>query len=291
MTRSRFASTLTFLILALAMVGDAQAPAAATSSTLTLPSGTKIEVAVVQPLWANLAAPGAQLYAQTTFPVVAEDRVAIPAGTYVEGTIEKLTRPTRRTNRAVIEVLFTQIVFANNYVAALPALPTGEADGTAGGAQNGPAPSLIDITVQVSTSNDVLLDNGAPIEITLAAPLALDASQESTAAPLSHAPVPGQFKSASLCRPIPGSPGTPGTADTVIPGTPGTPDTVIPGGPGMPDTVIPGTPATPATVIPGTPGTPGFSGRPCPAPPMVISSTLVNAQPASGPAPLPAATH
>ena len=282
MGQSRFALLSALLLIALGPTGHAQSPATTGGSTLTLAAGTQIEVAVVRPLWANLAAPGAQIYAQTTFPVVAEDRVAIPPGTYLEGTIEKLTRPTRRTKRAVLEVLFNQIIFANGYVVALPPLPGNVQP--AAGPEPAAAPSLIDVTVQVTTSNDVLLDNGAPIEITLAAPLALNAAQVAAAVPLSHAPDPGQLKSASLCRPLAGSPGTPGTPDTVIPGTPGTPDTVIPGGPGMPDTVIPGTPATPGTVIPGSPGTPGFPGRACPAPPMVVSSALV-------PAPLPAAAH
>ncbi len=246
----------------------AQVPAA-TSAGITLSSGTKLEVALIRPLWANAAAPGSAIYAQTTFPVVAGDHVIIPAGTYVEGAIEKLMRPTRRSNRAQIEILFTQIIFANGYVVSLPALAM------AASVQNN-APSLIDVAVQVSPSNDLLLDNGAQVEITLASPLVLDAAQAAAALPLSHAPAPGQFKSASLCRPIAGTPGIPGSPDTVIPGTPPTPDTVIPGGPGMPDTVIPGTPGTPDTVIPGTPGTPGFPGRSCPVPPMVISSTPVN---------------
>ncbi len=271
MIRSGAASIPAFFFFALAAVGTAQAPTGNIPSTLTLSSSTKIEVAAVRPLWSTSAAAGSQLYAKTTFPVVADGHVVIPPGTYVAGTIEKLTRPTWHSNRAEIEVLFTQIIFANGYVVSLPALPS-----TATTASPANAPTLINVSVQVSSSDDVLLDNGAPIEITLAAPLALNAQQVAAAEPLSHAPVPGDFKSASLCRPIPGSPGTPGTPGTVIPGTPGTPSTVIPGGPGMPPTVIPGTPGTPDTVIPGTPGTPGFPGRSCPAPPMVISSTPVN---------------
>jgi hypothetical protein len=286
---SRFGSALVscLLFLAFEVASMAQTPTAS-NAAVTLTSGTKLEVALVRPLWANAAAPGSQIYAQTTFPVVTGDRVIIPAGTYVEGTIEKLTRPTRRSNRAQIEVLFTQIVFANGYVVSLPAM------GPAASAQD-VAPSLIDVTVQVSPSNDLLLDNGAQIEITLASPLALDSAQTAAAPPLSRAPAPGQFKSASLCRPTAGTPGTPGSPDTVIPGTPATPDTVIPGGPGMPDTVIPGSPGTPDTVIPGTPGTPGFPGSICPAPPMVISNTPGNPNiPASGSpvqAPAPAAAH
>jgi hypothetical protein len=293
--RLGFSLFLAFVFLAFTpahLMRSQAAPGPGPTQNITLPAGTRIEAAIIRPLWANVAAPGSQLYGQTTFPVILGDRVAIPAGTYVEGTVEKLTRPTRRSNRASIEVLFTQIIFANGYVAPLPPMPVAPAGAVSTAMVD--APSLIDVTVQVSTSNDLFLDNGAPIDITLGSPLALNAQLTTAAAPLSHAPDPGQFKSTTRCRPIAGTPGTPGTPDTVIPGTPGTPDTVIPGGPGMPDTVIPGTPATPDTVIPGTPGTPGFPGRSCPAPPMVISSTPVNANLANnslGKAQPPAAAH
>lgn len=278
MGQPRWALLSAVLLVVTGAAGRAQSPVS--GPTLRLATGTRIEVDVVRPLWANVAGPGAPVYAQTTFPVVAADRVAIPPGTYVQGTVEKLTRPTGRKKRAVLEILFNQIIFANGYVVALPPLPVAPA---APLAQSEP-PSVVDVTVQASTANDILLDNGAPIEITLAAPLVLDAEQTAAAAPLSHPPDPGQLKSASNCRPLAGSPGTPGTPDTVIPGTPGTPDTVIPGAPGMPPTVIPGTPATPGTVIPGSPAMPGSPGRACPAPPLVISNTPVSV-------PLPATAH
>ena len=259
---------------------QAQAPAAAANAAppLTIPAGGKIDLAVIRPVWARTTKPGDTLYAQTTFPVVAGNRIAIPPGTYVMGTIEKLTPPTRRSGRAQLQVLFTKIIFVNGYVLTLPgatsaiAIPPGPAAlSGASAAPQGTPRTLIAIEVQVSRANHLLLDNGAQIEITLTAPLSVDAKRAAAAVPLSRAPQPGQFKSASLCRPIPGSPGTPGTPDTVIPGSQGTPDTVIPGGPGMPDIVIPGTPATPDTVIPGSPGTPGTSDILCPSPPIVLS--------------------
>jgi hypothetical protein len=206
-------------------------------------------------------------------------KIAVPPGTFVEGRLEKVMRPARRSNRGELQILFTHIIFANGYVAELPGAEIGEpgpATPAADGAQTGPAETVIAVAIQVSQGNDLLLDNGAQIEITLASALALDAHSVAAAIPLSRAPVPGQFKSATLCRPIPGSPGTPGSPDTVIPGSPGTPDTVIPEGPGMPDTVIPGTPGTPSTTIPGSPGTPGSPEIPCPIPPIVISCTPVH---------------
>ena len=259
-----------------------QAASADTSASITIPAGARIQVALTRPALARTASPGETIYAQTTFPVTVGDRIAVPPGTFVEGRLEKLTRPTRRSNHGELQILFTQIIFANSYVAALPGAAIAAAtpaNAPGSDAKNSPAEALIAVAVQVSANNDVFLDNGAQIEITLGAPLTLDPQAVAAAIPLSRALVPGQFKSATLCTPIPGSPGSPGTPDTVIPGSPGTPDTVIPGGPGMPDTVIPGSPATPATVIPGMPGTPDTPDIPCPSPPIVLSSTLVPSAP------------
>jgi hypothetical protein len=259
-------------------------PASAPTS-ITLPAGTKIELVVTRPEWAQSAKDGDTVYAQTSFPTIAGNGMAIPAGTYVQGTIKDVTRPTRKFDRAEIQVLFTKIIFANGYTVELPGgtsampapatAPTSTNSPTRGDPQAAEGETLITITVQVTTANDLLLDNGAEVEMTLGAPLQLDAKQIAQSIPLSRAPQPGQLKSATRCRDIPATPGTPGSPDTVIPGSPGTPDTVIPGGPGMPDTVIPGTPSTPDTVIPGSPGTAGDSGYICPAKPLVISCTPV----------------
>jgi len=261
-------------------------PSSASSPTfITVPAGSKVELVVTRPEWAQSAKDGDTVYAQTSFPVVAGGSMAIPAGTYVEGTIESVTRPTRKFDRAEIQVLFTKIVFASGYTVELPGATSAMQVPAANPAQG---ETLIAITIQVTPANDLLLDNGAEVEMTLGAPLQLDAKQVAQSIPLSRLPQPGQLKSASQCRDTPGSPGTPGTPDTVIPGSPGTPDITIPGGPGMPDITIPGTPATPDTVIPGSPGTPGDPGYICPAKPLVISSTPVNNQPTQGSQPVAA---
>jgi len=277
-------SALLFVFPTCGLAGPIQAapspPSAGDSSaSITLSAGTKVELLLTRPVWAATAKAGDAFYAQTSFPVATGAGIVIPAGTYVEGTIESVARPTRRKNRAEIDVLFTKIVFADGYVVAL--LGDANAAGATPGVspafvpQSADAETLIAITVQASAANDLLLDNGAEVEMTLGAPLALDAKQIAQAIPLSRMPQPGQLKSATRCRNIPGSPGTPGTSDTVIPGSPGTPSTTIPGGPGMPDITIPGTPATPPTVIPGSPGTPGTPDYICPAAPMVISCAPV----------------
>jgi len=247
-----------------------QTPSTSTAAAFVLPAGTKLQLSLTRPIWAKTAKAGDPLYAQTNFPVAAANEIAIPAGTYVEGRIGSITRPTRKLSRAEIDVTPAKIIFANGYTIVLP---------TAGSSSpNAPTPTRV--VAQATTANDLLLDNGAQFEVALAAPISLDAQQVANAAPLTRAPLPGSFKSATLCRPTAGWPGSPGTPDTVIPGSPGTPSTTIPGGPGMPDTVIPGTPPTPSTTIPGTPSTPGSPGTVCPAPPIVLSSSPVPTPPA-----------
>jgi hypothetical protein len=245
------------------------------SDLTTLPTGTKIELVVMAPVWARTAKAGDALYTQVDFPVLAGNAAAIPAGTYVQGTIQSIVQPSRFKGRAQIQALFTTIIFANGYAVQLPRLsavasstqPNPDSDGSAS-----PAPTVMQLTISANASNDLLLDNGSQFDITLSSPLSLDAKLVAAAVALSRPVAPGQFKSATQCRPTPGTPGSPGTPDAVIPGSPGTPDISVPGGPGMPDIVIPGTPSTPPTVIPGMPGTPGFPGRSCPAAPIVISS-------------------
>jgi hypothetical protein len=202
-------------------------------------------------VWTKSARPGQTVYAETTFPVAIDGAMAIPPGTYIKGTIDILFRPSQRSGHAEFRMSFTQAVFANGYTVALPA-------------------AAATVNVVVAARSDVLLDNGSQFEMVLEQPLALDASAIAAAARVSKAPKPRDWKTASLCRPVPP---TPGTSDTFIPGTAGTPATVIPGGPGMPATVIPGTPGTPSSVIPGMSGSPGIA---CPGPPAVTSASAVH---------------
>ncbi len=231
---------------------------AATSGTpaITIPAGTKVTLALTSPIWAKTAKPGDAVYAATAFPVASNGTMLIPPGTYVLGQIDAVTKPGWRAPRALLQMHFSKIIFASGYTVELADAPAQAATAT--------------VHVDVTSRNDVLLDNGAQFDMVVQTPLALDPARIAEAVRHSR-PLPiGSAKSASLCRPIPATPGTP---DTVIPGTPGspgTPDTVIPG-PNGTTTVIPGIPptqGTPPTIIPGSPGTPEI---PCPAPPAVVS--------------------
>jgi hypothetical protein len=247
------------------------------NTTITVPAGTKIVLALASPVWAKSAKPGDAVYASAAFPVAVSNEIAIPPGTYVQGQIDAMTRPGWISSRATFQMHFTKLIFANGYAVELPSVPQ---DSFGSGRQNltgeqvaapGVPTGIATVYVDVSSRSDILLDNGAQIEMVLQRPLSLDVQRVAAAARRSKTIPTAPDKSATQCRPIAGMPGT---SDTVIPGTPGTmgtPDTVIPGAPGMPPTVIPGIPATPGTtptIIRGSPGTPGVA---CPGPPVVVS--------------------
>jgi hypothetical protein len=252
---------------------------------ITVPAGTTVALSLTRPLWAKTANVGGVVYTVTAFPVAVGNDMAIPPGTYVEGRIDTLTRPHWLSPHAEFQFHFTKLVFANGYTVELPdVIESSTSAGwqavsgstTASGTATAPnANAMVEIEaavariyVEVTANNDVLLDNGAPIEMLLQAPLSLDADAVAAAVRGAKPLQLGATKSSTKCMPTPGTTGTP---DTVIPGSPGTPPTVIPGAPGFPDTVIPGTPATPDTVIPGTSGFPGTS---CPGPPIVTSAPI-----------------
>lgn len=240
-------------------------------SPIVVLAGTTVQLAITQPVWAKTAKAGDPIYAETVFPVAVNNQMAIPAGTYVYGQIDSLSRPGLFSPHAQFQIHFTQLVFANGYVAAF-GNPANSQDGTQTTQPSDVLPAVSDPYVDVSFGSDILLDNGTQMEMALQLPLALDGGRVADAVSSTKPLQPTAFKSATRCRPTAGTPGTPGTPDTVIPGSPGTPETVIPGAPGQPDIVIPGTPATPDTVIPGMPGTPGTPGTSCPGPPVVASS-------------------
>ena len=253
---------------------QSQQSSTSANAQITLPAGTKVVLALTSPVWAKSAKPGDSIYSATAFPVVAGNEMAIPPGTYVEGKIDALSKPSLFSSHAEFQLHFTKLIFGNGYTVELPDVAdTSSSSGSQGGP--GAAPNIevavAHVYVDVSSRSDLLLDNGTQIEMILQTPLSLDAKSVANAARHSQVPQTGPVKSATRCVPVPPSPGTP---DTVIPGTPGspgTPDTVIPGAPGMPPTVIPGTPATPGTPPTIIPGSPGFAGVACPGPPVVVS--------------------
>jgi len=90
--------------LALACLAQAQ--------TITVPEGTKIPLRLTSPLNTRTARVGDAVRAETAFPVAVDTKVAIPAGAYVEGAIDKVTKSGAH---AGFDMHFTRLIFANGY--------------------------------------------------------------------------------------------------------------------------------------------------------------------------------
>jgi type IV secretory pathway VirB10-like protein len=95
-------------------------PITATSSKLIIPSGTKVPLVLKQALSTKNAREGDPVYAQTTFPVVLNDRIVIPAGTYVQGKISNVRRGGRLKGRAEVLMHFTTLIYPSGYTVILP---------------------------------------------------------------------------------------------------------------------------------------------------------------------------
>jgi hypothetical protein len=87
---------------------------------LVLPVGTKMVVALKHGISTKSARPGDAVYAQTTFPIVVNDRILVPPGSYVQGRIAEVKRPGRLKGRAEVLFHFTTLIFPSGYTVTLP---------------------------------------------------------------------------------------------------------------------------------------------------------------------------
>lgn len=96
-----------------------QAPASEAKS-IVIPAGTKVLLQLRSGINTKTAQPGDGVYLTSGFPVVVGDHVAIPAGVYVQGVIDQVTRPGRIKGRATVRMHFTSMIFPNGSVVTIP---------------------------------------------------------------------------------------------------------------------------------------------------------------------------
>jgi hypothetical protein len=89
-------------------------------STLTIPAGTKIPVALKHAISTKSARDGDSVYAETNFPFVLNERVLVPSGTYVQGKISHVQRAGRVKGRAEVLIHFTTLIYPSGYTVMLP---------------------------------------------------------------------------------------------------------------------------------------------------------------------------
>jgi len=87
---------------------------------LVIPSGTKVPIVLKHAISTKGSREGDAVYAETTFPVVLNDRVVIPPGTYVQGRITHIQRAGRLKGRAEVLMHFTTLIYPSGYTVVMP---------------------------------------------------------------------------------------------------------------------------------------------------------------------------
>lgn len=87
---------------------------------LIIPAGTRVPVALKHAISTRGTREGDAVYAETTFPVVSNGRVLIPAGTYVQGRISRIKQAGRIKGRAEVLMHFTTLIYPSGYTVLLP---------------------------------------------------------------------------------------------------------------------------------------------------------------------------
>ncbi len=111
------------IAIAAAQTSSAPNPAAppveSEKTTLTIPAGTKVPLSLKQAISTKTAKDGDPVYAEIAFPFVVNERVVIPAGTYIQGRIERVQRGGHVKGRAEVLIHFTSMIYPNGYTVML----------------------------------------------------------------------------------------------------------------------------------------------------------------------------
>lgn len=99
---------------------DPAAPPVDSGKTvLVVPAGTRVPLSLKQAISTKTAKDGDPVYAETAFPFVMNEQVVIPAGTYIQGRIERAQRGGHVKGRAEVLIHFTSMVYPNGYTVML----------------------------------------------------------------------------------------------------------------------------------------------------------------------------
>jgi hypothetical protein len=85
-----------------------------------IPAGARIPLLLKQAISTKNAREGDAVYAETAFPFVVNERILVPAGTYIQGKIAHVERAGRVKGRAEILMHFTSMIYPSGYTVMLP---------------------------------------------------------------------------------------------------------------------------------------------------------------------------
>lgn len=99
------------------------------SSKIEIPSGTHIPLVLHNSISTRSAQPGDPVYFETSFPVMLNGKIIVPAGSWVSGEVTEAKRPGRVKGRAELMIRLTTLILPNAYVVSLTASPSNAGTG------------------------------------------------------------------------------------------------------------------------------------------------------------------
>jgi type IV secretion system protein VirB10 len=96
---------------------------------LLVPSGTKLPLVLHNAVSTRTNKAGDTIYLETTFPIIVEGRIAIPAGSYISGEILFAKRPGKVAGRGEMQIKMNTMILPNGYTVDFNAIPTGAGTG------------------------------------------------------------------------------------------------------------------------------------------------------------------
>lgn len=97
----------------------AQTSPASATGTITVPVGTSVPLTLMTPIKSKSTKAGDSVRAVVAFPITVGLQLAIPAGSYVEGMVTRVTAKPLSNQQPTLTVHFTRLLFANGYAVDL----------------------------------------------------------------------------------------------------------------------------------------------------------------------------
>jgi len=85
----------------------------ASAPEVTVGSGTKVPLSLINSISTKHSAAGDSVYLETAFPVIVNGRVVIPVGSYVMGTVTQIKKPGRVKGRGELYIRFDSLTLPN----------------------------------------------------------------------------------------------------------------------------------------------------------------------------------
>jgi hypothetical protein len=101
-----------------AQLSATQGASSGGATSITVPAGARIVFAMVRPVASKTVGAGETVYLQTTFPVIVGEKLAIPAGTFVQGVLAEI--PVRSKHQIELPLKSVVMIFGDGITVAVP---------------------------------------------------------------------------------------------------------------------------------------------------------------------------